>query len=78
MDNQTIFYFWPKGSSLYQQADFDTHFAYTSPDRPLHKDPLPPPPVKEVCTAHLFSFNVNVVKRGIVLKLSVPINGLVL
>ena len=31
-----------KGSSLYQEADFETHFsAGTSPDRPLYYDPIP-------------------------------------
>ena len=25
-----------KGSSLYQEADFETHFSGTSPDRPLY------------------------------------------
>ena len=28
-----------KGSSLYQEADFATHFSGTSPDRPLYKEP---------------------------------------
>ena len=28
-----------KGSSLYQEADFETHFSSTSPDRPLYLEP---------------------------------------
>ena len=28
-----------KGSSLYQEADFETHFSGTSPDRPLYYEP---------------------------------------
>ena len=30
-----------KGSLLYQEADFVTHFSGTSPDRPLNKEPPP-------------------------------------
>ena len=30
-----------KGSSLYQEADFVTHFCGTSPDRPLYYEPPP-------------------------------------
>ena len=31
-----------KGSSLYQKADFETHFSGTSLDRPLYLEPPPP------------------------------------
>ena len=40
-----------KGSSLYQEAYFATHFSGTSPDRPLYKEPPPPGQEKKSCVA---------------------------